>query len=66
MMLSRKVLVLRPRCWQPSSTTAQAQDKVVRFGWCVTVYGLFAAPFAIIKKMGYDKQEGLQPADGAA
>ena len=41
------------------NTSAQAQDKVVRFGWCVSVYGLFSAPLAIIKKMGYDKQEGV-------
>lgn len=59
MMLSRKVLVLAAAMLAAFVNTAQAQDKVVRFGWCVTVYGLFAAPFAIIKKMGYDKQEGL-------
>jgi NitT/TauT family transport system substrate-binding protein len=42
-----------------SVNPAPAADKPVRMAYCVAVFNLFAAPFAVIKKLGYDKAEGI-------
>jgi NitT/TauT family transport system substrate-binding protein len=41
---------------------AAAQDKPlkpVKFAYCVNVFNLFSTPFAVIKTMGFDKEEGI-------
>lgn len=41
------------------SAPAQAADTPIKMGYCVNVMNLFASPFAVIKKMGYDRDEGF-------
>lgn len=42
-----------------SLAPAKAADTPVKMAYCVNVMNLFAAPFAVIKKLGYDRDEGF-------
>jgi NitT/TauT family transport system substrate-binding protein len=41
-----------------SVAAARAAETPIKLGYCVNVMNLFAAPFAVIKKLGYDRDEG--------